>query len=683
MESMKTKNQIKIRDRVWACSAIRSCALGSGVLATMTTFSPFAVAEGLPTTASWNKVVNNLNTIPASGGKLFNSYNQPSVNATGLVAFRARGKGGDLGSGVFIQDMLLPASPLKVMATRNTTVPFPNNTIYNPGGTLATFNEFPSIPRISMWSKTVATRGNSQPVWSYMVDGADTRAGTAGLFLQRGNVLITAANLLGAVPPPAVSVSGINYFPYMSVPDAAPATRFDVFPGSPALADGEIVAFKGNYTENSIGKTGVYFRDPIGSSGLAPVRLVANSNTVIPNLPSGISGIKFGSTAPPSAAGGKMVFAGFDNEESPTYGGIYLAPLTTNPPLTTLIGIGDPVPGEATATFNRFSEALSYDGRYLAFWGAWGTETKTLWLDCPTDGNKDVLDYCRENYGDNYPVSVPANQGIFVIDTQTGRKLRIARTGDEEMFSDFVYWNFSGKPPGVGGSEEGDDGEPPRWRNTAFVAVSAGPRDTFMVAFKARTGEIDPVENNYLSPIDGIYLADSTQIFTLLDTTTAGRSLDPAAPAESKITALGIERDGFRGRYLALTATMVDPVTTEGMAGIYLCRMLTPRIKSNLVAGTYSGILNPVTTNLSNVPPVTRIILGKRGFFLGRVVVDGVSSNVIGTLNSSGEALINIRFGRTLRQLKLVACNVSGVEVLDVTVIGGEQNSTGLLVQAR
>lgn len=204
-----------------------------------------------------------------------------------------------------------------------------------------------------------------------------------------------------------------------------------------------------------------------------------------------------------------------------------------------------------------------------------------------------------------------------------------------------------------------------------------------MVAFKARTGEIDPVENNYLSPIDGIYLADSTQVFTLLDTTTDGSSLDPAAPAGSKITALGIEREGFRGRYLALTATMVDPVSTEGMAGIYLSRMLTPRTKSNLVAGIYSGNLDPVPSNLSKVPPVTRISLTKRGVFLGRVVVNGTSRGVIGRLNSNGEALVNIRIGRTLRQLKLVACNVSGVEALDVTVIGGELNSTGLLVQAR
>jgi len=33
----------------------------------------------------------------------------------------------------------------------------------------------------------------------------------------------------------------------------------------------------------------------------------------------------FGSTAPPSAAGQRVVFAGFDDEDNPTLGGIYLA----------------------------------------------------------------------------------------------------------------------------------------------------------------------------------------------------------------------------------------------------------------------------------------------------------------------------------------------------------------------
>ncbi len=58
---------------------------------------------------------------------------------------------------------------------------------------------------------------------------------------------------------------------------------------------------------------------PVATS---PVVLIANSDTLIPG-----TNTVFGSTAPPSAADRRVVFAGFDNEESPTLGGIYLAPL--------------------------------------------------------------------------------------------------------------------------------------------------------------------------------------------------------------------------------------------------------------------------------------------------------------------------------------------------------------------
>ena len=162
--------------------------------------------------------------------------------------------------------------------------------------------------------------------------------------------------------------------------------------------------FKGNYTVGDVGKTGVYYRDLANASiplaggplapagGVKPVVLIADTSTLIP----GTRTTTFGSTAPPSAAGRKAVFAGFDNEDNPTKGGIYLAPLTgTSPMLTTLVNIGGQVPGEKKgAVFNKLGEGLSFDGRFVAFWGAWGSETKTLILDCPTDGNKDRIAYC-------------------------------------------------------------------------------------------------------------------------------------------------------------------------------------------------------------------------------------------------------------------------------------------------
>jgi hypothetical protein len=522
---------------------------------------------------SWEKVANNLNSMPGAGTNTFNSYNQPSVNDSGFLVFRARSKGPNPVSGIYVRNLLVPDSPVERIADRSTVVPPPNNTVYQSDGMLASFNEFPSIPRIDMRTKTIATRGNSTPVWTYWLGDTETRAGTTGLFVYSDtpSSLVTAVTLLGAVPPPTNAVPGENYFPFMAVPGAAPGTKFDVFPGSPALAEnGNVIVFKGNYTEDNIGKTGVFYRDYSGGQGLLPVELIANTATVIPNLPPGVSNVTFGSTAPPSAADRTMVFAGYDNEDFPTNGGIYRAELMPSPPLETLVGIGDPVPGETNAAFTQFGEALSFDGRYLGFWAAWGMEKKTLWLDCPTDGNKDVLEYCRTYFGDNYPVQVSVHQGIFVLDTLTGTLYPIARTGSE--FADFVYWNFSGKPPGVGGSEE-ESGELPRWRFTSFLAVSGGPGGNFMIAFKARRGEIDPVENNYTNPVDGIYLGNQSGWITMLDTTMDGQLVDPAAPVGSKITTLGLERESFRGDWLAFAASMLEPISTESMAGVYATKV--------------------------------------------------------------------------------------------------------------
>ena len=234
------------------------------------------------------------------------------------------------------------------------------------------------------------------------------------------------------------------------------------------------------------------------------------------------------------------------------------------------------MPGETGQTFNRFGEALSFDGRYIAFWAAWGNETKTLWLDCPEDGNADLLAYCAEFVGDNFPVQVPVNQGIFVADTQSGTITKVARTG--ETIADFVYWTFSGKPPGVGGSEEeSDDGELPRWRSSAFVSVSQDLNGAFLAAFKARQGQLDPVENSYINPVDGIFVGNSAQVVSLLDTTQNGSLLDPAAPEGSLISALAIERESFRGTWLAVTATMLEPVSSESLAGIYLTNFPSPQ----------------------------------------------------------------------------------------------------------
>ena len=163
-----------------------------------------------------------------------------------------------------------------------------------------------------------------------------------------------------------------------------------------------------------------------------------------------------------------------------------------------------------------------------------------------------------------------------MADTQSGTITKVARTG--ETIADFVYWTFSGKPPGVGGSEEeSDDGELPRWRSSAFVSVSQDLNGAFLAAFKARQGQLDPVENSYINPVDGIFVGNSAQVVSLLDTTQNGSLLDPAAPEGSLISALAIERESFRGTWLAVTATMLEPVSSESLAGIYLTNFPSPQ----------------------------------------------------------------------------------------------------------
>jgi hypothetical protein len=553
-------------------AALAAAALLGGVAATAS--AEVTVAGDVVTGVAydWETVANTGDTVPGDPrNRTYNSFNQPSLNVDGLVVFRGRSKGGQ-GSGqpahgVYTRDTAT-WEPIAELFGRGTVVPQPNNLG-------STFVEPPSFPRIDMYSDTVASRANHQPVWNYLLeDGAETRAGTTGIYTDPFGSLIAGASNLGAVPD--LSFFGVPGYP---------GVKFDVFPGAPAVADGSTIVFKGNFTVGGVGKTGVYYRtltnapitlpngtvlQPAGGMGAAV--LIASTDTVIP----GTQATKFGSTAPPSAAGGKAVFAGFDNEANPTTGGIYLADLEPAPTLVPLVSIGGDVPGEKKGTvFNKLGEGLSYDGRFVAFWGAWGTETNTLTLQCPEDGNQARLDYCRELYPDGYTTTVPKHQGIFVHDTVTRQTAAVAKTPED--FADFVYWNFSGLVPGTGESDE--DGEFARWRSASFVAVS-GLVDgnlsdaTFHVAFKARTGEI--ADGEYTDAVDGIYLRKgpgnppySPMVWTGMD----GSLVDPAAVNQDTlvglpVTAMGIERDGFRGDALALNVSMAD--AEYGWAGIYL-----------------------------------------------------------------------------------------------------------------
>lgn len=601
----------------------------SGLTVIMATAAPFALAAPPTGLFNWITVVNKEDVMPNSAsGRTFNSFNQPSVNADGLVVFRARSRGGPPEGppthGIYTRAMPKGAEQstlIKLVAGGDTAVPYPNNIEYPPDNLLTTFIEFPSIPRIAINTDAIATRGNHQPAWAYPLDSGDeTRVGTNGIYVNLNGLDPAASELVSG----ATKLGGVSEFKAIfQVPGAAPGTPFDVFPGAPAITDSNVIAFKGNYSvpaptaedpDATVGKTGVYYRTVKTSEagGSDSIHLIANSDTVIPNLPGDAPPeTKFGSTAPPSAAGKNLVFVGLDIEAAPNYGGIYLAPLTPSSKLTTLVGLGSPVPGIVNAEFTQLGEGLSYDGRFVGFWGAWGNETKTIRLYCPEEGNKDRIAFCNQklkvpdpDHAGEFLIKkdensicnddtddtdncyqekeIPVNQGIFIHDTKTGETQMISRTGD--VYDGFVYWVYSGKVPstGEGHSTESDedDGEPARWRSSAFVAVSSNGAAS-RTAFKARRGELDS-NNVYLNPIDGIYLSKkpgNSAVITVLDTTMPGTVLDTCAvnveedPCNSPdadplpITELGIERDGFRGKWLVVNAKM--GTEEEGWAGIY------------------------------------------------------------------------------------------------------------------
>lgn len=529
------------------------------------TKTAFGAPPPTPSWFTWTTVVNNNDMIPdALPVRTFNSYNQPSVNADGLVVFRGRSReGGSLGPathGIYIRDMAVSESGIVKILDRTTQVPAPNNLG-------ATFIETPSFPRIDMWSGTIVTRGNHQPVYAYLPIGEleDTQVGTSGIYVGTDGELLTGAAKLGSAP-------GFELF---AVPGITPPVPFEIFPGAPSVTDGFTIAFKGNYTTvDGLSQTGIFYRnlEHETAGGHSPVILIANSSFT--EIPGSDPPVVFGSTSPPSAAGGLVVFTGFDNEQSPSLGGVYLAPLAPEPDLTPLVEIGSSVPGESVSeTFTHLGEGIAFDGRYVGFWGAWGSEMKTVRLYCPDEGNKDRIVYCNntsicDDTNRCYQLmEVPVHQGIFVHDIQSHRTIPVAKTGPK--FDEFLFWNYSGKVPGnISSYGEGDetDGEPARWRSSAFVAVSGRGDQTFYTAFKGAKGEIE-----------GIYLGlgPGRATLSVLDTTMDGQAIDPEAPSESTITEVGLEREGLRNEWLVVNARMGSEGTDEeeGMAGIYLTKV--------------------------------------------------------------------------------------------------------------
>ncbi|WP_297906771.1 hypothetical protein [Thiomonas sp.] len=566
-----------------------SAALGSALLAacggggtSLTPYTPYvpsdqlvACTPGTDVIGTWKTLSNNKTLIPDSASVAFFSYNQPSVNTAGMVVFRGRARdsaggteGGSSGGtggtggmtrGVFAMDACAGRPTMYTVADTNFLVPDPNN-----AG--AQFTEFPSIPRIDIDSAVIATRGQSTPVWT-LADG--TKLGTSGVYATMPKTLGTAVNLLG----------GVADFSYMQVPGATtPGTRFDQFPGSPSVAQGHFVVFKGNYTDGTTSRTGVYYRDVNVAN--APVQRIADSTTLIPG-----TSTPFGSTAPPSAAGSKVVFVGLDNEDAPTAGGLYLANLAPDPVLSPLVTIGNtqvpdstgaPLPPMAGAssppTFSQIGEGLGFDGRYVSFWGAWDTQDpqqmRTVARNCPTDGNKDLINACNGQYpGGVANLPEPVNQGIFVYDTTTGKLWMAARAGATEQFQDLLFWTFSGAPATTGssGSSGPTDAEPPRWRASAFTAVDGARGVLFKGVLTPPAGGTGPSSGIYGSVLSGNGMGSVFKLVAVGDDMSA---IDPTAPAGSTVSAVSMEREALRGGWLAISVSSLNPAQ-ESWAGVY------------------------------------------------------------------------------------------------------------------
>jgi hypothetical protein len=160
-------------------------------------------------------------------------------------------------------------------------------------------------------------------------------------------------------------------------------------------------------------------------------------------------------------------------------------------------------------------------------------------------------------------MQIHVNQGIFLHDTVSGKTMMVARSGAAEAFEDFLYWVYSGRPPGTGNTPDDSDGEPPRWRSSAFAAVDG----TRGVLFK---GSLSPGAS---VPGSGIYAAGYvngvlTDVIPVIEEGDPVANLDASAPAGSTVLSVGIEREAIRNGWVTLTVSSINP-DGESWAGVY------------------------------------------------------------------------------------------------------------------
>lgn len=495
----------------------------------------------------WRPLANTSTTVPGLTVP-FSIFGSPSVNSSGTVVFTGTSALSTSGSGETSSTLgVYSVAPSNLAITKiadtATLVPDPNTLTY--GNSLAKFGGFPSFASIDQDSPLVAFAATHPPVLQFASSG---KAGNAGLYANPSDILVTGVGLFTQAP-----------YTYFQVPDMPAGTAFNGLPVSPAVVNGSTLVFKGDYLNGTTVAMGVYYRDLTATNGSSEVQLIASTvSTLIPG-----QGVKFGYIAAPSAESGKVVFVGYNRSDNPAAGGIYSAPVAQAPALTQLVKIGDAVPGES-ATFTRFGDAVSFDGRYVGFWGAWGTENTTRHLTCPTDGDPALDAYCLTIFPSGFDAQVPVHQGIFVYDTIANSLTAIAKTGNG--FSDFTYWPFVGTvpeeaPTGTGSGEVEVPVEVPAFVLSPHVVVTGSASSSYMVAFEASTG-----------PVDGIYSGSESNpgaIVTVVDTTMPATTLDLNANSTTRIKKLDMEREGLRGNWLTIGSTMVDSATQAGSSGIY------------------------------------------------------------------------------------------------------------------
>ncbi len=261
------------------------------------------------------------------------------------------------------------------------------------------------------------------------------------------------------------------------------------------------------------------------------------------------------------------MFAGFDNEENPSLGGIYLAELgRETPELEALVSIGDPVLGETarrpgSAGWARVSLRRAVRG-LLGRLGPGEPHDPTPLPDGGQQGPHCVLPHAVSGAGGL--TDQASRQARHLPARYLDRRDARSRQGAEGNFEDFVFWNFSGRVPGIGGGDEGgeDDGEPARWRSSAFIAVSGTA-----TAFKAVTGNRVGV---YLSSQPGRQARHRDRQPHRRPARGSGGTRRPRL-----VTEVGLEREGLRGDWLTVSAKMAVEGGTEedGMAGVYITQL--------------------------------------------------------------------------------------------------------------